>query len=67
MLEDVVFVDPDPRVQAIKAEWAEAKRRKQVEYDRVMQRLGPAIEAGKAAEAEKILNEALKLLGERVE
>lgn len=33
----------------------------------VMQRLGPAIQAGKAAEAEKIVNEALKLLGEKDE
>jgi len=34
---------------------------------KVMQRLGPAIEAGLAAEAEKIVAEALKLLGERDE
>jgi hypothetical protein len=32
-----------------------------------MQRLGPAVQAGKAAEAEKIVGEALKLLGERDE
>jgi hypothetical protein len=31
---------------------------------KVMQRLGPAIEAGRPAEAEKIVDEALKLLGE---
>lgn len=30
---------------------------------KVMQRLGPAVEAGKMAEAEKIVDEALKLLG----
>jgi spore coat protein CotH len=34
---------------------------------KVMQRLGPAIQAGKSAEAEKIINEALKLLGEKDE
>jgi hypothetical protein len=34
---------------------------------KVMQRLGPAIQAGRTAEAEKIVNEALKLLGERDE
>jgi hypothetical protein len=30
-----------------------------------MQRLGPAVQEGKWAEAEKIANEALKLAGER--
>ena len=34
---------------------------------KVMQRLGPAVQAGKTAEAEKIVAEALKLLGERDE
>src|SRR5687768_17319516 len=34
---------------------------------RVMQRLGPAIQAGKLEEAEKIVAEALKLLGEKEE
>jgi hypothetical protein len=34
---------------------------------KLMQRFGPAVEAGKFAEAEKIADEALKLLGERDE
>jgi spore coat protein CotH len=34
---------------------------------RVMQRLGPAVRAGKTEEAEKIIAEALKLLGEKDE
>jgi spore coat protein CotH len=34
---------------------------------RVMQRLGPAVQAGKTAEAEQIVAEALKLLGEKDE
>lgn len=35
MLEGVIFGDPDPAVQSLKAEWAEAKRREQEEYERV--------------------------------
>jgi ribosomal protein S7 len=34
---------------------------------KVMQRLGPAVQAGKMEEAEKVVAEALKLLGERDE
>jgi ribosomal protein S7 len=32
---------------------------------KVMQRLGPALQAGKTEEAEQIVAEALKLLGEK--
>ena len=32
---------------------------------KVMQRLGPAVQAGNTAEAEKIVAEALKLVGEK--
>lgn len=35
MLEGVIFAAPNPHVQALKAEWAEAKRREQEEYERV--------------------------------
>ena len=34
---------------------------------RVMQRLGPAVQAGNTAEAERIVDEALRLLGDKVE
>jgi hypothetical protein len=33
MIERVIFMDPDPRVQEQKAEWAAAKRREKDEYE----------------------------------
>jgi hypothetical protein len=56
-----------PKIQLIQKRAEEMQRNGQdvSPLARVMQRLGPAVEAGKTDEAEKIIAEALRLLGEK--